>query len=124
MKVPRSRFERLAEAALEDIPPAFRELILDVEIAVRGLPGPEAGRWRGSRTLLGLYQGLTRAQMASPYSGSHEPARILLYQSNIEAYCRDEDELARRISTTLRHELAHHFGFTDRELRERWPEGA
>lgn len=124
MKVARARFEQLTEEALEAIPPAFRELILDVEIAVKALPGPEAGRWRGSRTLLGLYQGLTRAQMASPFSGSHEPARILLYQRNIESFCRGEEELAQRVRTTLRHELAHHFGFTDRELREKWPEGA
>ncbi|MBI5240673.1 MAG: metallopeptidase family protein [Elusimicrobia bacterium] len=124
MRVPRARFEVLAEEALQGIPPAFQKLILNVEIAVKALPGPEAGRWRGSRTLLGLYTGLDRAQMQSPLSSFHEPARILLYQRNIEAYCEDEEELARRVRTTLRHELAHHFGFTDRELRERWPEGA
>ena len=120
----RSRFERLAEAALAGIPRQFRELIVDLEISVKAAPGPEAGRWKGSRNLLGLYHGLRRADMLSPYSGSHEPARITLYQRNIESLCRDEAELARQVRVTLRHELAHHFGFSDQDLRERWPEGA
>ena len=124
MKVPRSRFECLAEEALAGVPKRFRDLIVDLEISVKAAPGPEAGRWKGSQNLLGLYHGLRRADMLSPYSGSHEPARITLYQRNIESLCRDEAELARQIRTTLRHELAHHFGFTDQDLRERWPEGA
>ncbi len=124
MKVSRGRFERLAEAALADIPRQFRDLIVDLEISVKAVPGPEAGRWRGSKNLLGLYQGLQRADMLSPYSGSHEPARITLYQRNIESLCRDEDELSRQIHITLRHELAHHFGFSDRDLRKKWPDGA
>ena len=124
MKVSRSRFERLAEASLAEIPEQFRELIVDLEISVKAVPGPEAGRWRGSRTLLGLYSGLQRADMVSPYSGSHPPARIILYQRNIEGLCPDEAALARQIRTTLRHELAHHFGFSDEDLKEKWPEGA
>lgn len=124
MKVTRARFERLAEAAVEDIPRRFLDLIVDLEISVKARPGPEAGRWRGSRALLGLYSGLLRADMAGPYAGAHEPARIILYQSNIEPLCPDETSLARQIRVTLRHELAHHFGFSDRDLKEKWPEGA
>ena len=115
---------RLAEAALADLPEQFRDLIVDLEISVKAVPGAEAGRWRGSKTLLGLYTGLRRADMTSPFSGSHEPARIILYQRNIESLCRDEAELTRQIRVTLRHELAHHFGFSDQDLREKWPEGA
>ena len=124
MKFPRARFEHLAEASLAEIPGQFRELIVDLEISVKAVPGPEAGPWRGSRTLLGLHQGLGRAEMLSPYSGSHPPARIILYQRNIESLCRDEGELSRQIRITLRHELAHHFGFSDLDLKQKWPEGA
>jgi len=124
MKVTRDRFEALAEAALREIPRRFRELIVDLEISVQARPGPEAAGLRGARSLLGLYAGLTRSDMAGPFAGSHEPARIILYQDNIQAFCRDEAELAREVRATLRHELAHHFGFTDEDLRRRWPEGA
>jgi predicted Zn-dependent protease with MMP-like domain len=124
MKIPRARFERLAEMALADIPKRYRDLIVDLEISVKAKPGPESTCSQGSAALLGLYAGLRRADMASPYSGSHEPARIILYQRNIESLCRDEKELSRQIQITLRHELAHHFGFSDQDLKKKWPAGA
>lgn len=124
MKVPRCRFEQLAEKSLKEIPKRFLDLLVDLEISVRSSPGAEAGRWQGSKTLLGLYRGMSRADMASPYSGSHPPARILLYQTNIESMCNNSQELVRQIRITLRHELGHHFGFSDGDLRKKWPEGA
>ena len=124
MKVSRAEFEKLAEEALAEVPRRFLDILVDLEIAVRALPGREAGRWAGSKTLLGLYSGLTRQQMLSPSSGSHEPARVVLYQKNLEEDCRTLPELKDRIAVTLRHELAHHFGFTDADLRRKWPEGA
>ncbi|MFH1725214.1 MAG: metallopeptidase family protein [Elusimicrobiota bacterium] len=123
-RVSREEFLRLAERAFAEIPPSFRDSLVNVELAVRAAPGPEAGRWRGSRDLLGLYEGPTREEMLYPDAGAHLPARVVLYQRNIEAACRTRPELIGEIRTTLRHELAHHFGFSDEDLRERWPEGA
>lgn len=122
MRVTRAQFEGMAEAALRQIPRRFLNLIVDLEISVKAAPGPEAGKWQGSR-ILGIYMGLRRSDMGSPYSGTHPPARIILYQRNIEALCPNRKTLARHIRLTLRHELAHHFGFTDQDLKEKWPEG-
>ena len=120
----RGRFLLLSEKAFAEIPRTFRKLLYNLEISVVDLPGPEAGRWRGSKNLLGLYSGLSRSEMKSPDSSAHLPARIFLYQRNIESRCRDEARLLGMIRTTLRHELAHHFGFSDEDLRRKWPEGA
>ena len=124
MRVTRAAFERTVEKALAEIPEAFRGLLYNLEIAVKASPGAEAGRWKGSRSLLGLYKGMSRADMASPVSGSYLPARIILYQNNIQSLCADAEGLARRIRLTLRHEIAHHFGFSEDAIREKWPEGA
>lgn len=124
MKIARNRFLEMTQAAWSEIPPGFRERIVNLDMTVKNLPGPEAGRERGSRNLLGLYIGLSRSEMTSPEASGFMPARILLYQSNIMAGCRDEQELRKAIRTTLRHELAHHFGFSDADLRRVWPEGA
>lgn len=124
MKVPRRLFEQLTEDALAEIPRPFRTLLHNLEISVKALPGREAGRLKGSRTLLGLYQGLTREEMRGASGGSHLPSRIILYQRNIAAGCASEAELRRGIRDTLRHEIAHHFGFSEADIRERWPEGA
>lgn len=124
MKVPIATFRRLAEKALAEVPKPFLDLLVNLEIDVKASPGAEAGRWKGSKNLLGLYKGLKRHDMKSPFYGGYMPARILLYQNNIQSLCASEDELAHRIRLTLRHELAHHLGFSDEELKEKWPEGA
>lgn len=124
MRVSRSLFQKLAEESLADIPKAFLKILHNLEIDVRALPGPEAGPWKGSKSLLGLYHGLKREEMRSPLTGTYLPARIVLYQRNIEALCASKEELARQIRLTLRHEIAHHFGFSEEDLREKWPEGA
>jgi predicted Zn-dependent protease with MMP-like domain len=124
MRLPRDAFLRLAEQALREIPGEFRALFYNLEIGVKALPGPEAGRARGSRSLLGLYQGPDRHEMLSPFSGSYLPPRILLYQRNLEAGCSGEEELLSEIRTTLRHEIAHHLGFSEARIRKAWPQGA
>lgn len=115
MKLTRARFQKLAEAAFAALPREWREKILNVEVAVQARPGPEAGEWEDDEELLGLYVGLTRAEMLEA-GGPYEPARVLLYQENLEAACASQRELEREIATTLRHELGHHFGFEDDEL--------
>ncbi len=124
MKLTRKRFDQLAQAGLSELPDDIRRLLYNLEIDVRALPGAEAGRLKGSKTLLGLYTGLSRQDMMSPYSGSYLPARILLYQRNLEAACPSEAELKSRIRLTLRHEIAHHLGFSEEDIKRRWPEGA
>ncbi|MBI5208991.1 MAG: metallopeptidase family protein [Elusimicrobia bacterium] len=124
MRFPRAEFQRLAEAELAAIPQDFLKLFHNLSIEVRALPGREAGRWKGSRTLLGLYLGLSRSEMASPYAGTYQPARIILYQRNIESLCRAPGDLRVQVRRTLRHEVAHHFGFGEEDIRRAWPEGA
>jgi len=114
-------FERLAEKAFDDIPEEFRRKLHNVELAVQAMPGKEAGRWRGSRTLMGLYVGLTREEMLALDAGPCLPARIVLYQRNIESACRTPEEVDSEVRATLRHEIAHHFGFEEEELDELWP---
>ena len=124
LSLSKKAFEALVEEALAGIPKRFRKLIGNVEIAVRDRPGPEAAGMRDTDLLLGLYVGPPRSQLEDPTAPSEMPARILLYQANLQSVCGDEDTLRREISLTLRHELAHYFGFTDEDLKKTWPEGA
>ena len=91
-------------------------MLVNLEVCVKQRPGIEAGRWRGSTTLLGLYSGLQREDMVLP-SRPHQPARIVLYQRNIEKLCASEAQLTEEIGLTMRHEIGHHFGFDDSRLR-------
>lgn len=104
MRLTPERFEQLAESALEGLPARFKAALGNLEICVQALPGKEAGREKGSSRLLGLYI-------------SGEPARILLYQRNIERGCETETEVEEELGITLRHEIGHHFGMGEAGLR-------
>src|SRR2546427_2658531 len=69
-------------------------------------------------TLFGLYEGVElTARSATSYAGVM-PDRILIFQGPISRVARDEDELVDLVTTTVIHEVAHHFGISDARLDE------
>ena len=124
MRLPKREFESLVETALQGVPEYFRERMLNVEVSVADIPGPEAEEDEGADDLMGLYIGPMREEMLASDAGPGLPARVLLYKDNIEDACESKAEVMKEVTLTLRHELAHHFGFDDEELEEFWPEGA
>jgi predicted Zn-dependent protease with MMP-like domain len=67
-------------------------------------------------TLLGLYEGrpLTHPSVFEPF---HLPDRITVFQGPHERLARNREELVRLVEQTLWHEIAHHFGMNEREVR-------
>ena len=110
-------FEELVADALDQIPESLGRLMENVVVMVEDWPTPEqlSGR-RG--TLLGLYQGidLTRRSPLS-YAGVM-PDRITIFRGPISRLARDESELIDLVTTTVIHEVAHHFGISDARLSE------
>ena len=110
-EVAQEAFEALVAAALDEIPPELGREIENVAVVVEDWPP------RGSR-LLGLYEGvpLTRRGPIG-YSGVM-PDRITIFRGPICRAARDEDELRDMVTTTVVHEIAHHFGISDDRLDE------
>ncbi len=117
-------FRALAEAELAEIPKPLRDLLVNVTVETRESPGLEAQELDEPGELLGLYAGATRAEMLSNDAHGSLPAKVYLYQRNIEDIAKNGAELRKELRLTLRHELAHHFGFDDEDLDRVWPEGA
>jgi predicted Zn-dependent protease with MMP-like domain len=115
--VDQARFEELVADALDSVPPSLGQLIDNVAVIVEDWPTPEQQAGRGG-TLLGLYEGiaLTRRSPLS-YSGAM-PDRITVFRRPIASLARDEGELVKIVTTTLIHEVAHHFGISDARLEE------
>lgn len=68
------------------------------------------------QTLLGLYEGIpltARGAFVPPL-----PDVITLFQEPIEDSCDSLEELERQVRTTVEHEVAHYFGFSDNELAD------
>jgi predicted Zn-dependent protease with MMP-like domain len=112
-----ARFRQLVADALDSIPESLGRLMQNVNVFVEDWPNREQlGGRRG--TLLGLYEGidLTRRSPLS-YAGVM-PDRITVFRGPISALSATEDELVKLVTTTVIHEVAHHFGISDDRLDE------
>jgi len=116
----RDKFENIAEEVFDGLPKLFGDKIDNVHISVEDYPSEEVLHQlhAGKMTLLGLYQGIPLTHRGTWYGTSPTtPDKISLYQRNIEAVCRDDEEVSERIREVLLHELGHYFGMSELEIR-------
>ena len=115
----RSRFRRLVERALDEIPEELAARMDNVVVLVRNQPTDEELESLGlgpRETLLGLYVG--RPLTSRGWYGETLPDRIMIYQQPIESICHSEEEVVVQVRETVLHEVAHHFGIDDDRLDE------
>jgi predicted Zn-dependent protease with MMP-like domain len=121
------RFEELVEEALENFPEEWAARLDNVDVVVEPEPARQTLRDMGipySKTLLGLYQGIPQTQRNTSY-GAVMPDRIVVYRGPIldeaDQECpRDGDfeaAVRRVIRKTVLHEIGHHFGLSDDDLK-------
>jgi predicted Zn-dependent protease with MMP-like domain len=117
--VDRDRFEALVRQALRGLPPEIAARMNNVDVEVQDRPSPRQlarlGIERG--TLLGLYEGVPLTRRTSGYQ-LVPPDRIIIFQLPLERIARGERDLVERVRDTVVHEVAHHFGISDRRLAE------
>lgn len=117
MEVSERRFMQLVADALDGIPEQLGRLMNNVAVTVADWPtgGQLAGR-RG--TLLGLYEGVDLTRRSPLSYGGVMPDKITIFRGPIASLARTEEELIGIVTTTVIHEVAHHFGISDARLEE------
>ena len=115
----RDQFDELVEQALEEMPEGFKRYLRNVEIAVRNLPSESLARELGlSRSqLMGIFIGVPRTRRQPSFELPSLPERIELYQQNIERVAETPEEVKHQVRLTLRHEIGHYFGLSERDLQ-------
>jgi predicted Zn-dependent protease with MMP-like domain len=121
----REHFVHLVQEVLDSIPTEFRQRVNNLAVLVEDRPrrpkrrlGHVAPVRRAKpRLLLGVFEGVPTTQ-ASVFDLSSGPNRIILYQKNIEAICRNEAELRHEVRQTVLHELGHYFGMNEAQLKD------
>jgi len=107
--LPRSEFEQLVAAALDELPPFFHEKMSNVEVIIEPWPTRDDLRVGGvpsGQTLLGLYQGVPLTQRGSHYQLAL-PDRITIFQGPIEQAYRTREAIRDGVRHTVIHKTAH-----------------
>jgi predicted Zn-dependent protease with MMP-like domain len=104
-------FADIVEHALELVPQPFSDVLTDVAVLIDDRAPPELGR------LYGLYQGVPRTHPESMGFGQLPP-RITIYREPLEHDFPDRQQLIGQICVTVLHELGHHLGMNEQQLRD------
>lgn len=112
-RVSPEEFDRLAGEAVSAIPQPVTPGLDNVMFRAFPLPPREEVARGLPPDLLGLYTGATLAARGRPTY----PARIALYQLNIETVCGDAAALAAQVRRVVMHEVGHHFSMNHDDLR-------
>ncbi len=114
-----TNFDRLVRDAIHELPQNLKDRLSNVSVVVEDKPSSSVlGKLRllPNTLLMGLFQGVPLNKKSVWHSGTL-PEKITVYQNNIEAICRSEEEIKRRIIKVVRHEVAHYVGFTEEEIK-------
>lgn len=129
------QFEEYVSQALDELPAEFLKKLENVAVTIDAWPNfhqlnsvnlvqlheqatqqPDTIQpmsWRPKGMLFGLYQGVPRTKQ----SVVTPPAKITLFAGPIVAVSRTADQLKAKIQQVLKHEIGHHFGFSEDKLR-------
>jgi predicted Zn-dependent protease with MMP-like domain len=113
-------FEALITQALQHFPQYFRDKMKNVAVVIQNDPDEFQKRQLGyssGNCILGLYEGVP--QIKRQNYNSVAPDKITFFKNNIERIANNEPDIIKQlIIETLWHEIGHHFGMDEKEVRE------
>ena len=115
------QFEEFVLQALTELPDHVKEKIENVAVCVEKRPTKEQLQETGTRRndiLLGLYEGIPEIEWGKGF-GDVLPDKITIFQEGIEHIAKTPEEVKKEVQDTVRHEIAHHFGYEDEEIEEK-----
>jgi predicted Zn-dependent protease with MMP-like domain len=121
--MPMKRFVAIVEEAIDTLPAAIKEHLENVVIDVEEAPTDDYLREAGftdeeiaaGETVYGYFmplEGVSASEMLE------NPNRIIIFKFPLEEDFPDERDLRIEIRKTVVHEIAHHFGWSDRDLEQ------
>jgi predicted Zn-dependent protease with MMP-like domain len=115
----RHEFENLVFDSLDSLPDEILGWLDNVVVVVAERPTPgqlAEARLNPGDLLFGLYVGLPKTRRGSTY-GEIVPDKIVIFQQPIEQVCRTPSQIQECVRKTVLHELGHHFGMDEGQLR-------
>ncbi len=126
-------FEKLVQRAIVGLPPNIRKKMDNIAVCIEQRPSQAQIQKTGiriSNALLGLYEGVPKTAWGRERFSVRLPDKITIFREPIENLARQrffkknvsaapqlEKEIAELIKIVVWHEVAHHFGFPEKEVR-------
>jgi len=120
MDMQQADFEELVDQAVLELPEHIRQKMDNVEIIIEERASVEQLTKVGLRSadsLLGLYQGVPQTAWGRGF-GNILPDKISIFQQPIEKLAKSDKEIVDLVKNTVWHEIAHHFGFSEKGVRK------
>jgi predicted Zn-dependent protease with MMP-like domain len=114
-RLTQAEFERLAAAALDELPPEILARLGNVPVFVEDHPSEALVLEGLDPRTLGLFHGIAMPDQSVLGPGP-DIGVIHLFQRNLEREVPDDDELAEQIRITVLHETAHYFGAGEQDM--------
>jgi predicted Zn-dependent protease with MMP-like domain len=119
-----SRFRRIVARVVETLPAEIKQHIHNVVVDIEDEPSEAMLRELGysdkeiedGATLLGLFVPMRVPGGLGGDEMLDQPGRILIFKLPLEECFPDRRQLLIEIRKTVIHEIAHHFGYSDRDL--------
>jgi predicted Zn-dependent protease with MMP-like domain len=113
-------FNRIVDEVVADLPDEFAKALANVEIVTEIWPSrqdmTDSGGHHGS-WLFGLYRGVPQTHRSN-YNAAI-PDKIVIFAGPIlNAHWPDMNEVKHQIKSTVLHEIGHHFGMSETEIRK------
>ncbi|MDD5606248.1 MAG: metallopeptidase family protein [Candidatus Pacebacteria bacterium] len=105
-------FEKLVKQGIDLIPENILKKLENIEICIE-----DKYLFNKSGSLvLGLYQGIPKIKRWG--YGQVLPDKITIFKKSIEKIAKDQKDIKKIIAKTVYHEIAHHFGYSEKEVRK------
>jgi predicted Zn-dependent protease with MMP-like domain len=115
-----AEFTRLVARALDTLPEEIVEKLENVAVTIEEQPSSEVLEEMGltnAHDLFGLYRGVPRTWRSSFAPLSEFPDKIEIYYRPIVRACTRAHEIRDLVRRVVVHEIGHHFGMSDEQLR-------
>jgi len=114
----KGEFEGVVNEGIKAIPQKFLEKLENVDICIE--EEPTSYQLRKLKTkkgslIFGLYEGIPRTKRG--HYGQVLPDKITIFKRPIERIARSENEIREIVKNTVWHEIAHHFGLDEKQVR-------
>ena len=107
-------FEKLVVEAIDSLPERIKNAVKNTAVVIE----EKSPR----RALLGLYEGVPENAWGKGM-GMHLPDKITIFKDAIESVADFPSDVKDIVKIVVWHEIAHHFGFEEKETRQlekRW----